>query len=69
MSEIPKPTYEDAAKILQFNDNFMVIMDAIRAEREALIDDLETADTPDKVMKIAGQIIALNRAIKNLTTA
>jgi len=60
---LPKPTLAEAVHGLRERDEFKVIFDFVRDERERLFADLQDAETPSHVMKLAGRVEAINWVI------
>ena len=63
-------TLEQAVKALQFNTEWKVILDALRKDREALINDFhspEILDNPQALARLGGEIASVDRIIKSLT--
>lgn len=67
MSELPKPSLEQAVKALANNDNFLVILESIEDERDYQLVQLDECETPEKVMKTSGKISALDQVIRNIS--
>jgi hypothetical protein len=63
-------TLEKAIKALQFNTEWKVILDALRKDREALINDFhspEILDNPQALARLGGEIASVDRIIKSFT--
>ena len=63
-------TLDKAIKALQFNTEWKVILDALRKDREALINDFhspEILDNPQALARLAGEISSVDRIIKSFT--
>lgn len=63
---LPKPTLSEAVHGLRERDEFRVILDFIRDERERLFSDLQDSESPNHVMKLAGRVEAINWVISIL---
>lgn len=66
MSEIPKPTLQQAIAVLHGRDEWRVVTDFIRDERERCFGDLGPCENPNEVMKIAGGIARLDELLQVL---
>ncbi len=66
MSALPKPDLSIAVASLADRDEFKVIVEFIKDEREALFLDLGPAENPFEVMKIAGGIGRLTELLQTL---
>ena len=63
-------TLDKAVKALQFNTEWKVILDALRKDREALINDFhspEILDNPQALARLGGEIASVDRIIKSFT--
>ena len=63
-------TLEQAVKALQFNTEWKVILDALRKDREALINDFhspEILDNPQALARLGGEIASVDRILKSFT--
>jgi histidinol-phosphate/aromatic aminotransferase/cobyric acid decarboxylase-like protein len=69
MSALPKPTIQQAVAELQHRDEFKVIVQFLRDERERFFADLRQAETPNDVMKLAGSTATLDEIIQLLQPA
>jgi hypothetical protein len=63
---IPKPTIQQAVEALRDRDEYRVIVQFVRDERERLFGDLGPAETPNEVMKIAGGVARLDELLQIL---
>jgi histidinol-phosphate/aromatic aminotransferase/cobyric acid decarboxylase-like protein len=66
MSTIPKPTLDAAIATLSDRDEYRVILDFIRDERERTFADLGAASDPHEVMKLAGGTARLDELLQIL---
>ena len=60
---------KDAVPRLYGNDAFDAVLDYLRAERDAALHDFQDPDlldNPQKLARLAGEIAALDRTLKNL---
>ena len=64
---LPKPTIQQAVEELRHRDEFKVIVQFLRDERERFFGDLRQAGSSYDVMKIAGSVAALDEVIQLLT--
>ena len=63
-------TLDKAIEALQFNTEWKVILDALRKDREALINDFhspEILDNPQALARLGGEIASVDRIIKSFT--
>ena len=60
---LPKPTLSEAVHGLRERDEYRVILDFFRDERERFFDDLRQAATPHDVMKLAGSVATMSEVI------
>jgi len=67
MTTIPKPSVNQAVAALSDRDEFKVIVQFIKDERERFFGDLRQAETPNDVMKVAGSISTLDEIIQLLS--
>ena len=67
MSNLPQPTLEAALTELRSRDEFKVVLQFIRDERERLFADLGPCETPHEVMKIAGGVARLDELLNALS--
>jgi hypothetical protein len=63
---IPQPTIQQAVSALRERDEFKVIVQFVRDERDRLFGDLGPAETPNEVMKIAGGVARLDELLQVL---
>jgi len=68
-TEFPKQTVAEAIQILSDRDEFEVIVQFIRDERERFFMDLRQATDSNEVMKITGSISTLSEIIELMSTA
>jgi len=66
MTPIPRPTLDAALATLNGREEFDVVKQFIRDERERLLGDLGPCETPFEVMKIAGGIARLDELLQTL---
>jgi len=66
MTQLPKPTIQQAVESLSDRDEFKVIIQFIRDERERFFSDLRMAQDTNDVMKIAGSISTLDELLNLL---
>ena len=60
----------EAIKALEHNTEWKVILDALRKDREALINDFhspEILDNPQALARLGGEIASVDRIIKSFT--
>ena len=67
MTQIPKPTLQQAIDGISDRDEFKVIVTFIHEEREKFFGDLRSAESSNDVMKIAGSIAALDELLSVLS--
>jgi histidinol-phosphate/aromatic aminotransferase/cobyric acid decarboxylase-like protein len=67
MTPIPKPDIQTAVEALRDRDEFNVIVQFIRDEREKFFGDLRQAESSNDVMKIAGSIATLDELLSVLS--
>ena len=67
MTQIPKPELDVAIKTLCDRDEYKVIVDHIREERERCVADIGTVATPNEVMRSAGAVAALDYLLNLLS--
>ena len=63
-------TLDKAIKALQFNTEWKVILDALRKDREALINDFhspEILNNSQALARLGGEIASVDRIIKSFT--
>jgi len=66
MSNLPKPPLQAAIEELKHRDEFKVIVQFVRDERERFFGDFRQAETANDAMKIAGSIAALDELVQVL---
>lgn len=67
MTLLPKPTIQQAVASLSDRDEFKVIVQFIRDERERFFGDLRQCVEPNEVMKIVGSVSTLDELLSLLT--
>lgn len=67
MSQLPKPELQAAIAELHTRDEFGVVLQFIREEREQFIRDLRQAEGPNDVMKLSGSISTLDELLLALS--
>jgi len=67
MTPIPKPEIDIAVETLSDRDEFKVIVQFIRDEREKFFGDLRMCESSNDVMKIAGSVAALDELLSVLS--
>ena len=67
-TEFPKQTVAEAIQILSDRDEFKIIVEFIRDERERFFMDLRQATDSNEVMKITGSISTLSEIIELMST-
>jgi hypothetical protein len=60
---IPRPTLEQSVQALSERDEYKVIVQYIKDERDRFFSDLRQAETPHDVMKIAGSIASMDELL------
>lgn len=60
MTPIPQPTLQESIAALSDRDEFKVITQFVRDERERFFDDLRQCSNSNEVMKIVGSIATLH---------
>lgn len=60
---IPKPTLEQSVKALADRDEYKVIVQFIRDERDRFFGDLRQAEGANDVMKLAGSIATMDELL------
>jgi histidinol-phosphate/aromatic aminotransferase/cobyric acid decarboxylase-like protein len=68
MTPLPKPTVQQAVEVLTDRDEFKVIVQFIRDERERFFADLRQCVDTNEVMKVTGSISTLDELLTLLTT-
>jgi histidinol-phosphate/aromatic aminotransferase/cobyric acid decarboxylase-like protein len=66
MTPIPKPTLQQAVDALSDRDEYKVVLQFLRDERERLFGDLRQCSDSNDVMKVAGSISAMDELISVL---
>ena len=66
MTPIPKPDIQTAVEALSDRDEFKVIVQFVRDEREKFFGDLRQAESSNDVMKLAGSISTLDELLSVL---
>lgn len=69
MTPIPKPTIQEAVAALSDRDEFKVLVEFIRDERERFIADLRQCATENDVMKVCGSVSTLDELLSLLKGA
>jgi hypothetical protein len=64
---LPIPTLQAAIAELQHRDEFRVILQFIKDERERFFGDLRQAESPNDVMKLAGSVATLDELLLSLS--
>jgi hypothetical protein len=67
MTPIPKPSIQEAVSALSDRDEFKVIIEFIRDERDRFFADFRHAVTESDVMKVCGSISTLDELLTLLT--
>ena len=68
MTSLPKPTVQQAIEVLTDRDEFKVIVQFIREERERFFGDLRQCVDNNEVMKVVGSVATLDELLTMLTT-
>lgn len=63
---LPKPSLQTAINELKFRDEWKVIVQFIRDERERIFGDMGPAESPNEIMKLAGGIARLDELLQVL---
>jgi folylpolyglutamate synthase/dihydropteroate synthase len=63
MTQLPKPTISQSIDALSDRDEFKVIIEFIRDERERFFSDLRQCSETNDVMKITGSISTLSEML------
>ncbi len=66
MTPIPKPTLQQAVDALSDRDEYKVILQFLKEERDRLFGDLRQCADSNDVMKVAGSIAAIDELISVL---
>jgi histidinol-phosphate/aromatic aminotransferase/cobyric acid decarboxylase-like protein len=67
MTPLPKPSIQQAVAALSDRDEFKVIVEFIRDERDRFFADFRQTATENDVMKICGSISTLDELLTLLT--
>jgi hypothetical protein len=67
MSQLPRQTLDAALADLHTRDEFKVVLQFIKEERELLIKDLGVCENPNEVMKFSGGIARLDELVTALS--
>jgi len=67
MTQLPKPTIQQAVESLSDRDEFKAIVQFIRDERERFFADLRQCVETNEVMKIVGSVSTLDELLSLLT--
>jgi len=67
MTQLPKPTVQQAVESLSDRDEFKAIVQFIRDERERFFADLRQCVETNEVMKIVGSVSTLDELLSLLT--
>lgn len=67
MTPIPKPTIQEACDALRDRDEYKVILQFLRDERERFFGDVRHCADSNDVMKIAGSVAALDELLQILS--
>lgn len=67
MTPLPKPTVQQAIETLSDRDEFKVIVQFIREERERFFGDLRQCVDNNEVMKVVGSVATLDELITLLS--
>lgn len=68
MSDEPyNPDLAQSVEKLRGFDEYRVVLEFIRTERERFIGDLRQAETPSDVMKITGSVVTLHEMLETLS--
>lgn len=65
--QLPKPTIQQAIESLSDRDEFKVIVQFVRDERERFFADLRQCTETNEVMKVAGSIATLDELLSLLS--
>lgn len=63
MTPLPRPTLDAALAELQHRDEFKVVLDFIKGERERFFGDFRQAESQSDCMKLAGSIATLDELL------
>lgn len=61
--KLPRPNIQEACDALRDREEYRVIVDALRDERDRFFSDLRLCSDPNEVMKVAGSIATLDEII------
>jgi len=67
MTQLPKPTIQQAVESLSDRDEFKAIVQFIRDERERFFADLRQCSETNDLMKIVGSVSTLDELLSLLT--
>lgn len=67
MTQLPKPTIQQAVEALCDRDEFKAIVQFVRDERERFFADLRQCTETNEVMKIAGSVATLDELLSLLS--
>lgn len=67
MTQLPKPTIQQAVESLSDRDEFKAIVQFVRDERERFFGDLRQCAEQNEVMKIVGSVSTLDELLSLLT--
>lgn len=68
MTPLPKPTVQQAIEVLTDRDEFKVIVQFIRDERERFFGDLRQCVDNNEVMKVVGSVATLDELLTLFST-
>lgn len=68
MTQLPKPTIQQAVESLSDRDEFKAIVQFIRDERERFFGDLRQCSEPNEIMKVAGSVATLDELLSLLSS-
>jgi len=66
MTPIPKPTLQQAVDTLLDRDEYKVVLQFMRDERERFFADLRQCESSNDVMKVAGSIATIDELLSVL---
>lgn len=66
MTQLPKPTIQQAVVVLSDRDEFKAIIQFIQDERERFFGDLRQCNETNDVMKIVGSVSTLDELLSLL---
>lgn len=67
MTPLPKPTVQQAIEALSDRDEFKIIVQFVRDERERFFGDLRQCIDANEVMKVTGSIATLDELLGMLS--